>query len=62
MKKIDISMLTDPIMKKYSKQLDFCNLDKDALVGKYFDRKGWVYYGNGPFYCVNLQIKELVKK
>ena len=61
LKEIDISILTDSIMEKYSKQLDYCNLDKEALEGNYYDRKGWVYYGEGPFHCFDLQIKELVK-
>ena len=33
LKEIDISILTDSIMEKYSKQLDYCNLDKEALGG-----------------------------
>lgn len=60
LKKIDLNMISDSIIKKYSKQLEFCNLDKETLVGKYYDREGYVYYEAGHFYCFDLQIKEFL--
>lgn len=60
LKKIDLNMISDSIIKKYRRQLDSCNLDKETLVGKYYDRSGWIYYEADYFYCFNLQIKEFL--
>jgi len=31
------------LMSKDCKSLKFCNIEKDALIGKYFDYDGYIY-------------------
>jgi len=43
-------------------QLDFCNLNKKDLIGKYFDKDGNVIYTVGTeYYMFTLRIEELAK-
>ncbi|MBO4706769.1 MAG: hypothetical protein J5647_13610 [Spirochaetaceae bacterium] len=55
-------MVTDKILKKYDKELSFCNLDKDALIDKFYDKDGWIYFKAEKYYRFELQIKEFRKK
>ena len=55
-------MVTDKILKKYDKELSFCNLDKDVLIDKFYDKDGWIYFKAEKYYRFELQIKEFRKK
>jgi len=35
------------LMSRDYKSLKFCNIEKDVLVGKYFDNDGYIYYTTG---------------
>ena len=54
-------MVTDKILQKYDKELSFCNLDKENLIGKFYDKDGWIYFKSEKYYRFELQIKEFKK-
>jgi hypothetical protein len=48
--------------KDLRKQLDFCNLNKKDLIGKYFDKDGNVIYKvDSQYYMFTLRIEELAE-
>lgn len=48
--------------KPLQKQLDFCNLNDEDLLGKYYDKDGNVIYQAGSdLHMFDLRIKELSK-
>ena len=50
------------LMSNDYKQLEQCNLVKDDLVGKYFDRDGYIYYPiNAQIYKFNIKLKYFEK-
>ena len=51
-------MVTDKILKKYDKELSFCNLDRENLIGKFYDNDGWIYFKAEKYYRLEVQIKE----
>ena len=51
-------MVTDQILKNYDLQLSFCNLDKENLIGKFYDKEGWIYFKAEKYYRFDLKIKE----
>ena len=55
-------MVTDKIIQKYDEKLSFCNLDKEALIGMFYDKDGWIYFKAEKYYRFELQIKEFKKK
>lgn len=62
-KVITEDMITLDILHKYEEDLCFCGLNETNLVGKLYDRKGFVYYGDGPFYRFNMKpIKEFCNR
>ena len=55
-------MINDYILEKYKKDLSICNLDRENLIGKFYDKEGWVYFKAEKFYRFNLQIKEFANR
>lgn len=55
-------MLVEKILEKYDADLSLCNLDKECLIGKFYDKDGWIYFKDGQYYRFNLRIKEFAKK
>jgi hypothetical protein len=48
--------------KTLNKKLSFCNLNKEDLLGKYYDKDGNIIYQAGAeFYMFDIRIKELSK-
>jgi len=49
------------LTKKEEKALDYCNLEKENLIGKYYDKHGNIYYclNNKEIYRFDVQIKYL---
>ena len=55
-------MVTDKILKKYDKELSFCNLSRENMADKFYDKDGWLYYKAGSYYKFPVQIKEFKRK
>ena len=55
-------MITDRILEKYNDDLSLCNLNRESLIGKFYDKDGWIYFKAEVYYRFNLRIKEFAKK
>ena len=59
---ITSDMVTERILEKYDNDLSLCNLDRESLIGKFYDKDGWIYFKAETYYRFNLRIKEFAKK
>ena len=47
--------------KKELEDLYYCNLGIESLIGKYYDKDGFIYYGDSEIYRFCLKIKYFAK-
>lgn len=62
LKIIEKNMIVEKIMNKYKNDFNCCNLTKDELAGKFYDKDGWIYFKAEKYYRFNLRIKEFARK